>query len=340
MCILVLTSSPDPCADLVQRAVEEREGRMFRLETGRFPTDVQLRFESDGAGRIDTGGFSLPLAEISALWIRHIEAGDGLPAELDPMLRKACRVQSRSALRALTECLPVFQLDPLDVLQRAPHKPRQIQIARSLGLDVPRTLLTNDPDAVRAFAAGCPGGLVTKMIDSSVWIETEAGKEAIYTRTLETEELEALEGLDLCPMLFQERIPKARELRITVVGSRMFIAAVDSSASIEGADDWRRDRALVGSFRPCDDLPESVRERIFALLDQLGLNFATVDMIYTPDDRYVFIEVNTVSFFEFVERSAGLPISAAVADLLLGHSTPRVDALSRRAPGTDRSRSG
>lgn len=325
MCILVLTSSPDPCVDLVQRAIEERGGRMFRLDTGRFPTDAQLRFDSDGTGRIDAGGVSLPLAEITAVWIRHIEAGDGLPVDLDPMMRKACRVQSKSALRSMTECLPVFQLDPLEVLQRAPHKPRQIQLARSLGLDVPCTLLTNDPDAVRAFAASCPAGLVTKMIDSSVWVETAAGNEAIYTRTVEPAELASLDGLDLCPMLFQERVPKARELRITVVGSRMFVAAVDSSASVEGADDWRRDRMLVGSFRSDDDLPERVRERIFALLDRLGLNFATVDMIHTPDGRYVFIEVNTVSFFEFVERSTGLPISAAIADLLLGRSAPRVE---------------
>ena len=229
------------------------------------------------------------------------------------------------ALWSLVECLPVFQLDPPGPLQAAPYKPRQVELARAVGLDVPRTLLTNDPEAVRAFAAGCPAGLVTKMIGSSVLVETAAGLAPIYTRTVDPGELNSLDGLDLCPMLFQERIPKARELRITVVGSQMFVAAIDPTTSLLGADDWRRDRTLVGSFRPYDALPEPVETKIFALLDLLKLNFATVDMIYTPDDRYVFIEINTISFFHFVERAAGLPISGAIADLLLGRSAPRVE---------------
>lgn len=327
--ILVLTSGTDPCADLVQRAIEERGGRIFRLDTGQFPTDAQLRFESGEwtTGRLDAGGSSLPFAEISAVWVRHLDAGSNLPTELDPEMRRACGIQSKWALWSLLECLPVFQLDPPEVLQRAPGKPRQAQLAQDAGLEVPRTLLTNDPDAVRAFAAGCPAGLVTKMVGSSVLVETAMGLEPIYTRTVEPEELASLDGLDLCPMLFQERVPKALELRITVVGSRMFVAAIDSSTSVTGADDWRRDGSLLRGFRPYDDLPELVQSRIFSLLDRLGLNFATVDMIYTPEGRYVFLEINTVSFFHFVERSAGLSISGAVADLLLGRSAPRVEAV-------------
>lgn len=326
--ILILTSGIDPCAGLVQRAIEERGGSTFCLDTGQFPTNAQLRLEPGrwATARIEAGGSSLPAAEISAVWIRHLSAGFSLPAELEPAMSRVCEVQSRWALWSLVECLPVFQLDPPEVLQRAPGKPRQIQLAQAAGLEVPRTLLTNDPGAVRAFAAGCPTGLVTKMVSSSVLVETAAGREPIYTRTVEPEELASLDGLDLCPMLFQERVPKALELRITVVGSRMFVAAIDSSNSVTGRDDWRRDDTLMGSFRPYDDLPEPVQERIFALLDRLGLNFATVDMIYTPEGRYVFLELNTVSFFNFVERSAGLPISGAVADLLLGRSAPRVEA--------------
>jgi len=326
--ILVLASGTDPCVDLVERAVAEREGSLFCLDTGQFPTDVRLRLEPGGwaTSRIETGAASLPLAEISAVWMRHVVAGTNLPADLDPTMREACEAQSRHALWSLVECLPVFQLDPPEVLRRAPGKPRQIQLAQAAGLEVPRTLLTNDPDAVRAFAPGCSTGLITKMAGSSVLVETAAGLEPIYTRTVEPGELASLDGLDLCPMLFQERVPKALELRITVVGSRMFVAAIDSSSSTTGADDWRRDGALVGSFQPYDDLPEPVRAGIFALVDRLGLNFATVDMIVTPENRYVFLELNTISFFDFVERSAGLPISAAVADLLLGRSAPRVTA--------------
>ena len=324
--ILVLASGDDPCVELVRRAVAARGGELFVLDTGQFPTAAQIRLQPErwAEAKLGTGASSLPIGEVSAIWIRHFTPGAGLPEDLAPELQRACRSQSTTALWALVESLPIFQLDPPEVLLRAPLKPRQIQLARAAGLDVPRTLLTNDPAAVRAFAEECPTGIVTKLVSSSLSVDGPAGREPIYTRGVGPEELASLDGLDLCPMLFQERVEKVLELRITVVGHQMFVAAIDSTPSLLGADDWRRDRALAGSFRPYEALPEPVRVKIFALLDLLKLNFATVDMIYTPDGRYVFLEINTISFFDFVERAAGLPISGAVADLLLGRSAPRV----------------
>jgi len=59
----------------------------------------------------------------------------------------------------------------------------------------------------------------------------------------------------------------------------MFVAAIDPGASAVGADDWRKDKDLVQRFKPFEALPETVRNRIFNLLDRIGLNFATIDMI-------------------------------------------------------------
>ena len=67
-----------------------------------------------------------------------------------------------------------------------------------------------------------------------------------------------------------------------------------------------------------------MERRLLALLNHAGLNFATADVILTPDGRYVFLEINTTSYFDFVEASTGMPISAAVANLLMGLAPPRV----------------
>lgn len=64
--------------------------------------------------------------------------------------------------------------------------------------------------------------------------------------------------------------------------------------------------------------------RLVALLDRFGLDFATLDVVLTRDGRWVLLEVNTTSFFDHVEVCAGLPISGAVADLLLGLAPSRV----------------
>lgn len=325
MAVLALTASTvdDPCVDMVAAAIEARGARLLRLDSAAYPTGPACGWTLDDDGAALTLPGLAPGEPLDAVWVRPLDAGALLPDDLDAATRDACREQARRAVWSLLECTPVFTLDPPDVLQRAPYKPRQLELARAVGLDVPRSLLANDPRAVRAFAARCPGGLVVKLLDSAGLLVRAGDRLApLPTRTVTPAELRepgGLDGLDLCPMLFQERVPKALELRLTIVGREVFAAAVDP----RGADDWRGDPGLVAAFRP-HRLPDELRARVLRLLDHLRLNFATVDMIVTPDGRHVFLEVNTVSYFDFVERATGLPIAAAVADLLLGRAPPRI----------------
>ena len=55
-----------------------------------------------------------------------------------------------------------------------------------------------------------------------------------------------------------------------------------------------------------------------ALVSELGLNYAACDFIKTPDDRHVFLEVNAVGEFFWLQRTPGLPIVEAIADVLTG----------------------
>src|SRR6185369_11033939 len=124
----------------------------------------------------------------------------------------------------------------------------------------------------------CKHGAIAKMVNGAgIRVETEHGTEPVFTRHLSAEDIASLEGLSSCPMIFQELVPKALELRITVVGKQMFVAAVDSASSADGADDWRKDDALLKGFQRFDRCPKSILERLLIMLTRLGLNFATVD---------------------------------------------------------------
>ena len=58
-------------------------------------------------------------------------------------------------------------------------------------------------------------------------------------------------------------------------------------------------------------------------MDYFSLNYGAIDIILTPDGRHVFLELNPSGEFFWLERTPGLPISDAIADLLLGHSMRR-----------------
>jgi glutathione synthase/RimK-type ligase-like ATP-grasp enzyme len=55
-------------------------------------------------------------------------------------------------------------------------------------------------------------------------------------------------------------------------------------------------------------------------MEHFGLNYGALDLILTPDGRHVFLEVNPVGEFFWLERCPGLPISKAIADILLSQS--------------------
>jgi hypothetical protein len=318
MKVLALSAKvDDPSFPLVAARLAERGAELRVLDTGRLPAELSLSLGIGEAPPPTALGDGL-LDGVGSIWIRHVETGRSLPDDLPDDHRATCRAQADAALWSLIGCSTLFQLDPPEALLSVYQKPRVVAMAHALGLTVPRTLITNDPAALQRFAATCPTGVVCKLVENSGI--SQADGRPLLTSLLSPEEIADPQGLSLSPMCFQERVLNEEELRITVVGRQAFVAALRPGELI----DWRGSPEAVASVRPFQGLPEAVLVRIFRLLDQMGLNFATVDLIHTPDGRWVFLEVNSVSFFDHVERHAGLPISAAVADLLLGRAPPRV----------------
>src|SRR4029453_3135779 len=92
---------------------------------------------------------------------------------------------------------------------------------------------------------------------------------AVFTTAMTADDLAQLDGLDLCPMIFQEQVDNQLDVRVTVAGKRMFVAALDAAARGGGDLDWRRDsythdRAPVWAAH---ELPRAVADRLRALLD-------------------------------------------------------------------------
>jgi MvdD family ATP-grasp ribosomal peptide maturase len=327
MTILIITRSDDnESVSMVARAIERKGGRSVRFDTDRYPTEVRLSayYGAGGEERLtlvnDEGEFDL--REVKAVWHRRLNYGGLLPTTLDRQLRRASVGESRAAAQGMLASLKAFRMDALQHIRHAENKQLQLQAARELGLAVPRTLTTNDPAAVRAFAGECEGGMVTKMLSS--FAVYEGGEElVVFTNPVKREDLSDLSGLSLCPATFQEMIPKALELRVTVVGDRVMSASIDSQSSARAAHDWRRDGLrMVEDWRPYE-LPREVEEKILRLMDYFVLNYGAIDIIVTPDGRHVFLEVNPVGEFFWLERRPGLPVSDAIADVLMERSRRR-----------------
>ena len=328
MSILIVTHNNDN--DSVARVIEaiaQRGGHAIRFDTDRYPTDVRLTayYGTSGDERLtlanDEGEFDL--REVKAIWHRRLNFGANLPAGLERQLRHASLGETSAAAHGMLASLKAFRMDHLHHIRHAENKQLQLQVARELGLNTPRTLTTNDPAAVRTFAKSCEGGMVTKMLSS--FAIYEEGKElVVFTNPVKPLDLEDLSGLSLCPATFQELLPKALEIRVTVVGDRVMSAAVDSQVSARAVHDWRRDGVRMLQEWRAYELPREVEEKVLRLMDYFSLNYGAIDVILTPDGEHVFLELNPCGEFFWLERSPGLPISEAIADLLVQHDLQNV----------------
>jgi hypothetical protein len=113
------------------------------------------------------------------------------------------------------------------------------------------------------------------------------------------------------------------ELRVTIVGDQVLTAAINSQASERAAHDWRRDGVqLLNAWQPYE-LPSETEAKLLRVMDYFNLNYGAADFIVTPEGRHVFLEVNPGGEFFWLERCPGLPISSAIADVLLGRSNRR-----------------
>lgn len=322
MTVLILTFSRDnESIPLVIKEIEARGEKAFRFDTDRYPTEVKLDIYYGDSERviITDGENKLDLSEVSSIWYRRMRYGAKITKTMDKQFRDASIEEARRSVRGMIASLKGFHFDKMSNVDLTNNKQLQLQVARELGLLTPRTLTSNNPEAVKQFAQEFKEqGIVTKML-SSFAIYGEQGEElVVFTNPVTDDDLENMEGLRFCPMTFQENIPKALELRTTIVGHHVFTAAVNSQ-SVEGATyDWRKEgRALKDAWKPYD-LPEDVEKKLRQLMAYFGLNYGAIDIIVTPDGRHVFLEVNPVGEFFWLElMPPHFPISEAIAKILL-----------------------
>ena len=324
--ILIITHSNDnESIPLVMDAVSEQGGIAYRFDSDQFPTNIQLsnRYSDDQEHLLLTcDDYELDLGTVSAVWYRRVAIGQLIPETMDPQLRRAAIDESRATVQGMIASLDAFHLDPVYRLRRAENKQLQLKIAREVGLDIPRTLITNEPEAVRQFARECSQGIIMKAL-SSFAIYERGEQKVVFTNSVQAKDLEHLAELRYCPATFQERVPKALELRTTIVADRLFTASIDSQRSEKSRIDWRRDGfGLIDEWEP-HQLPAEVEERLLKLMRFLGLNYGAADLILTPDGHHVFLEVNPVGEFFWLEKHPGLLLSGAIAHLLVSNHRDR-----------------
>jgi len=261
--------------------------------------DVSTWWEGGHAGGLVRVNPPVPLDRVTGVYTR-LTSWTELPVVQESAEALTRAMSVHRALEAWLESTEARVVNRTSANDTNNSKPYQALIIRE-HFEVPATLVTNDPGEVHAFREEY-GRIIFKSISGERSIVTEF-TEADTTR---------LSLLGNCPVQFQELVPGV-DVRVHVVGPRVFATAVDSDAT-----DYRYG---TGADMHAVALPEHVEAECRALTRRLGLEMSGIDLRFTEAGRVVCFEVNPSPAYSAYEEVTGQPLAEALARHLGGPSS-------------------
>ncbi len=315
MTVLILAAELDVNADRMVRALGDRGVPVFRADMGWFPQQLALDAEFRNGrwvGRLATPYREVALEELRSVWYRSPSAFR-FPVQLSGTERQHAQHEAKLGVGGVLSALPTMWVNHPSRHADAGYKPRQLVAAARAGLDVAPTLVTNDPAAVRRFAAQSgPAGVVTKMLGAPA-ITEQGGRRVALTERLSPAHLADLRGIEISAHQFQWWASKREEARVIVIGQQVFGVKIQAGSTAAYVD-WRADYDAL-SYEQIDP-PAEVQRGVRTVLADLGLLFGAFDFVISPEGTWTFLEINPGGQFGFVEDRAGVPLTSTLADLL------------------------
>lgn len=254
-----------------------------------------------------------------AVWMRRVPLPN-VPTGLHAADTEICAKASERFTNALLQVVApeAFWVNPLEAaVMNRDSKLRQLMLAQECGLKVPNTIASNDPHQIRDFYFRQNGRVIAKPLSQQSWVNRDMGRyySFLTTRILESS-LSNDEVLQASPLIFQECIEKAYELRITYIGPTCFVARLNSQENPETSTDWR----APGREVPMEvtgishDIDAGCRQ----LMNKLGLRYGAIDAIVTKEGEVVFLEVNSAGQYLWVEdKLPEIPLLDATLEYFL-----------------------
>jgi ATP-grasp ribosomal peptide maturase len=310
--VIILTDSFDPTADRIVERLTERSVELFRCDIAEFPerlsVSATLLKDRFWSGKLATDRREISLDELTGIYYRRPTSFELHPGMSAGERHWAGR-QARMGFGGLLASVGPWLNHPHRI-GFAEYKPTQLAYAGCCGLRVPRTHVTNDPESAAKFVADLDRAVCKPFAGGGV--NDTDGFRQVFTRLITAEDC-ATDAISRTMHLFQEWIPKAYDVRVTVVDDNFFGVRIDAE-SASGEVDWRSDYTAL-NYRPIQ-IPAEIQERIRGLLDEFDLRFGALDFSVTDDGSWWFLELNPNGQWAWLEDETGLPISEAIADAL------------------------
>lgn len=305
--VVVLTESVDPTADLVIAEMDERGLPVARFDSGDFPAGVALDVSLDRGGWVGTittsTGCHVDLANVRSLY--HRRPSPYAFGHLGEQDARWAAAEARHGLGGVLASLNCLYVNHPRAIQTAEYKPAGLAVAARCGFAVPATIITSCPATARKFAE--TQSTVYKPLAAVPYTDEGGALLTISTTRVSAEEID--ERIAGTAHLFQAEVAKVADVRVTVIGTRIFSVRIQSPLL-----DWRTDYDAIAYS--VIDTPPAVAEMLHRYLAAFKLVYGAFDFAVDESGTWWFLECNPAGQYAWMEPPTGLPMTSAVADLL------------------------
>lgn len=207
-----------------------------------------------------------------------------------------------STINGIADAFDGLVLTRPSVLRKTENKVYQMQKLRKCQIPFPASLIGNVPDMDFGLEAR------DKIIKPLTQGKLDLGDKFEFFQTSVL--TNPVGDISLTPIYLQEMVKKAYEVRITCLDKYLWPVRIDSSDPI----DWRKSTAK--NRYELIDVPDHIREMCQNVLKEFGLWFGAFDFIVTPDDEWIFLEVNPNGQWLWLENLLNLDMSKRLVEFL------------------------
>ncbi len=236
---------------------------------------------------------------------------------MDSAVAEWAEMECRSVVRGLYEHIAYDRwISHPFAIERANAKLWQLRVAHELEFTVPPYLLTTNPDEALAFIQHHDHAVIVKSLARPfvVW-PNEAEAQVMYTRLLDRDAENELARVRNSPTFFQKYIVKEVDLRVIVIGEKVFAVEIASAQNSDTMVDFRVIDPFDLPHRQIS-LPPPLNDACVALTRRLGLAFGAIDIVRDADGGHHFLEINPNGQWMWLEWMTGVPLRKALCDFL------------------------
>ncbi len=300
--ILVITSSIDITVDYIIKKFDSL--LFFRLnidELSNYSINVGIK---ELAWTIENLTTKVKISKIDTLSIYYRKPIFPDLSEYNPCYHSMIEKDIIALITGITDSFDGKVLSKPSLLRLAENKVNQLLFATEHNFHIPNSFIGNSNDSQKEYSN------VTSIIKpiTTGKVYTEENCELYQTNYFKYDN----DDIKLTPIYLQNYISKQFEVRITIINNFFFPVRIDTIDKL----DWRKD--YENHKYSLVELPEKVKHECKMMLANYNLVFGAFDYIVTPNNNWVFLELNPNGQWLWLEEALNLDISNKIIEYLQG----------------------